>query len=95
MGAAIGDPEQAQLGRINHRRHTPLGDSGPRAQELREPCNRRAEVHRRAPRDRVGDLRRPLAEIYVPGECRWVGCELREVIQDLLVLQLWQGARPG
>ena len=49
QGAAIGDPEQAQLGRIDHRRHPPLGHGGPRAEELREPGDRRPEVHRRPP----------------------------------------------
>ena len=49
VGAPIGDPQKAQLGRVDHRRHAPLGNGRPGAQQLREPCDRRADVQRRAP----------------------------------------------
>ena len=44
------------------------------------------------PESRIGDLCRPLAEVDVPGKCGWVRRKLREVVQNLLVLQLRQGA---
>ena len=88
VGASVGDAEEPQFERVDDRGHPPLGHGRPRAEELREPRHGWSDVHRRPPRERVGDLGRPLAEVDVPGEARRIGGEEGEVVQDLLILQL-------
>ena len=91
-GAAIRDPQQFQLGGIDHRRHAPLGNRRARAEDLRLGDGGRAKIDQCAGGRRVGDLRGSLAEVHVPGKRGRVGGERGQVAEHLLVLQLRQGA---
>jgi hypothetical protein len=91
--ASVGDAQEAELDRVDHRCHTPLDNDGPRAEELRQGLGGRAEVDGSPRAARVGDLRRPLAEIHVPRQRRRVVGKPRQVVEDLPVLQLGQRVR--
>lgn len=90
---AVRDPEEAKLGGVDDGRHAPLGDHGPRPENLRLRDRRRTEVDQRTGRRGVGDLRRPFPQVHMPGERGGVLGEEGEIVKNLLILQFGECAR--